>query len=79
MLMSTALLLLSHETHVAFGFPTFLRLKPATQKQRKKKKNNDHQCLNMLMWLDGVANTMTNNMVTEESYPQAFSFFRFTA
>lgn len=38
MQVSTALLLLSHEAHVAFGFPTLFRLKPATRKQRKKGK-----------------------------------------
>lgn len=75
--MSTALLLLSHEAHVAFGFPTFFRLKPATQKQ--KKKGDDHHCVNTLQWLDSVANR-NDDMVTEESYPQAFSFFlRFAA
>lgn len=74
--MSTAVLLSSHEAHVAFGFPTFFRLKPAAQKQ--KKKGNDHRCLNMPLGLDSVADLMANrndNTVTEESYPQAFSFF----
>lgn len=48
------------------------------QHRNKKKKGNDHRCLKTPLGLDSVADLMVNrndNTVTEESYPQAFSFF----